>query len=353
MAVRVVEGRVVSRRRPLAMPAVPVETAIVPAAVPGPVMVIDGRIPLVLITVRVPSGLIVVRAPLMPVNTVVGPPRMGPPSTVPLAMGVVAVPVVTGAVMVAGAVIVPVVLGAAVVAVPVEMGAEPGAGVVAVPVEMGVKGTIVGPVPVEMGVEPGAVVVAVPVEIGVEPGTAVVAVPVEMGVVAVPVVPVVAPLPVPVVPVPLVPLIVDVPVVPVWADRAPAAVRARAIRIAHSLLFMTLLLSGENASCISGGALVGGPSPRPLHQAEILQWRCHRRDPGLEAGVPRERGCRPIRRPSTSCTGCGAAGRPRRRGGACGRLRRLRSSPRTRPPGIPLRRPGCGWRCDPGTTGRG
>jgi len=214
------------------------------------------------------------------------------------------------------------------VAVPVEMGVEPGAAVVAVPVEMGVgrpasgaiggstgevvvavpvvvvvpgvmvpvvPGAVVVAVPVEMGVEPGAAVVAVPVEIGVEPGAAVVAVPVVPVVVAVPLVPIVAP-------VPLVPLIVDVPVaplplVPVWADRAPAAVRARAIRIANSLLVMTLLLSGETPVAFLEEPLWGGLPLGPCNHEEILQWRCHRRDPGLEAGVSREGGCRPIRPP--------------------------------------------------------
>jgi signal-induced proliferation-associated 1 like protein 3 len=229
---------------------------------------------------------------------------MGPPNTVPLTLGVVTVPVVPGAVVVAGVVIVPEVLGEVVVAVPVEMG------VGAVPVVL-VLGVMI--VPVEVMVPTGAivpvvlgeVVVAVPVEMGVELGAAVVAVPVEMGAVAAPVVPVVVPVPavpvvalvpvivpVPVVPVvapvPLVPLIVGVPVVPVWADRAPAAVRTRAIRIANSLLLMIPLLSGENASCISGGAFVEGLPLGPCVMQRILQPRCQRRDPGLEAGVSRE-----------------------------------------------------------------
>ena len=61
----------------------------------------------------------------------------------------------------------------------------------------------------------------------------------------------------------------------------------------------------------------------------------------------------PVTPASAACSGCGAAGRRRCRGGGGGRPRNRRNCLRTRPPGCRPRRRGCGWRRGRETSGRG
>src|SRR5690606_37866916 len=56
---------------------------------------------------------------------------------------------------------------------------------------------------------------------------------------------------------------------------------------------------------------------------------------------------------SAACSAGGAAWRPLRPGDAACRPRTPGSCRRRTPPASPPRRPGCGWRCGPGTSGRG
>jgi len=94
------------------------------------------------------------------------------------------------------------------------------------------------------------------------------------------------------------------------------------------------------------------PGPGPVHRDPRHEFAFS----GNEGGYRRDRrlvAVALIRCVSASGTGSGAAARPARPGAFCGRLRIRCSSPGTIPPGCRPRRPECGWRCGPETSGRG